>query len=426
MKKYYYVDANRERKGPFSIGKLIGQEGFSEESLVWCPGMKNWKQVKDVPEIAEPLAMGVDFNDEEDEVNLPLVESTDNAAEVADGNMVNADANDSVQTDTTVSEFNTTDSDGIAVNVDNNTDDNSFVVNDESNEQTTVPIDNDIQEDVVESSADETMAANDETTEVISEMPMEETLIGENKTESDEALISEPYSVESGSEGVEDTVAGSSIVPPPYIPKNINPGFAAQNPVPPTPQTPEQKKSSNKGCLFVLLGFVLCLIISGLVILALYLSGTFNKGNSSSIVVNYDNTESVASNTEAEDELDWDDLSDDVDDDDVDDDDIYSSISGDSYYSGTLHVSGNIENWGCYELYVHGSSGWVASCNNGASHGPIRVESYDSDDDYLVLSALSSNGTVVGTYSGYIIDSDYSGVFTNTSGKSGSFYMSKE
>mgnify|MGYP000036053034 FL=1 len=41
MEKYYYVNAQRQTVGPFTISQLAA-EGIRPETLVWCEGMPEW------------------------------------------------------------------------------------------------------------------------------------------------------------------------------------------------------------------------------------------------------------------------------------------------------------------------------------------------------------------------------------------------
>ena len=43
----YYIAVNNERKGPFEESELI-ENGLTQDTLVWCKGMDEWKPAKDV------------------------------------------------------------------------------------------------------------------------------------------------------------------------------------------------------------------------------------------------------------------------------------------------------------------------------------------------------------------------------------------
>lgn len=50
MKKYYYVDKNKDRKGPYSIDELK-QIGINQDTLVYCKGMTTWTKAEEVPDL---------------------------------------------------------------------------------------------------------------------------------------------------------------------------------------------------------------------------------------------------------------------------------------------------------------------------------------------------------------------------------------
>ena len=50
----FHVIRNGKQEGPFSVEEL-GQQGITPESEVWAPGMADWKQAGDVPELTAVL-----------------------------------------------------------------------------------------------------------------------------------------------------------------------------------------------------------------------------------------------------------------------------------------------------------------------------------------------------------------------------------
>lgn len=49
MKQYYYVDANNQSVGPFSVEDLVKR--ITPESFVWTEGMANWVKANTVAEV---------------------------------------------------------------------------------------------------------------------------------------------------------------------------------------------------------------------------------------------------------------------------------------------------------------------------------------------------------------------------------------
>ncbi|MCH1429725.1 MAG: DUF4339 domain-containing protein [Chlamydiales bacterium] len=56
---WYYVDKEkREKKGSYILEEmkhLFNEEIISTDTFVWSKGMKEWKQIKDLPDLAEKL-----------------------------------------------------------------------------------------------------------------------------------------------------------------------------------------------------------------------------------------------------------------------------------------------------------------------------------------------------------------------------------
>ncbi|GHT99100.1 hypothetical protein FACS1894142_6320 [Spirochaetia bacterium] len=65
--RVYYIVLEGKQAGPFSeteIARLINDRKVSKETLVWYPGLSNWKTAENVPEILRlaaltPPAIGV-------------------------------------------------------------------------------------------------------------------------------------------------------------------------------------------------------------------------------------------------------------------------------------------------------------------------------------------------------------------------------
>jgi len=388
MKEYHYVDSHRVRKGPFLIGDLIRQEDFSEESLVWSSGMRGWCRASEVKELVEAIAAPYAYPASVVEESVPAVDEP-----------IAEEPVEEIEEETPALQDDT---------------DSEQAVIEEAQEET--PCEPDEQkeeiseiatEEATESEVEDTASVEDMQDEEVPaavEAPVE-TIEPDNETDNDSPLPIETP--------VEETVSTKVVVPPPYIPA------ASSAPATYTTSAATPQKSSSSGgkaIMFVLLGFIMALILTSVLMLVLFANGVFGKNSSAT---NYADSDTVLSDYSYNNYVSSDGLYKSME--DESDDDEVASYEGDGYYPGTLHVSGDIDGWGCYELYVHGSTGWVSSCS-GSSRGPIRVDRYDSDDGYLVVSAIS-NGTVVGTYSGYASDEMYSGIFTNSSGKSGDFFM---
>jgi hypothetical protein len=58
--RVYYAVFEGKQAGPFSeteIARLIGDKKLSKETLVWHPGLDNWKPVENIPEILRLVAL---------------------------------------------------------------------------------------------------------------------------------------------------------------------------------------------------------------------------------------------------------------------------------------------------------------------------------------------------------------------------------
>lgn len=55
MNQYYYIGPNNQQMGPMPGEELVGI--INMDTMVWAPGMANWMPAKNVPELAEALAM---------------------------------------------------------------------------------------------------------------------------------------------------------------------------------------------------------------------------------------------------------------------------------------------------------------------------------------------------------------------------------
>jgi hypothetical protein len=54
IKDWFYLDALRQQQGPmrFEILKKIWEQGsISENSYVWCEGMKQWEKIENLPDL---------------------------------------------------------------------------------------------------------------------------------------------------------------------------------------------------------------------------------------------------------------------------------------------------------------------------------------------------------------------------------------
>ena len=58
MNKYYYIDAQRQTVGPFTVSQLAA-EGIRPDTLVWCEGMPEWIRASNIPELQSILCSNV-------------------------------------------------------------------------------------------------------------------------------------------------------------------------------------------------------------------------------------------------------------------------------------------------------------------------------------------------------------------------------
>ncbi|GHV03047.1 hypothetical protein FACS189485_05180 [Spirochaetia bacterium] len=58
--RFYYAVLDGKQAGPFSeteIARLINDKKVSKETLVWYPGLSNWKTAENIPEILRLVAL---------------------------------------------------------------------------------------------------------------------------------------------------------------------------------------------------------------------------------------------------------------------------------------------------------------------------------------------------------------------------------
>ncbi len=58
LKMWYYLDSSHQQVGPLEFPVLIElrkQEQVSEKSLVWGEGMKEWKPLKELPDLTKEM-----------------------------------------------------------------------------------------------------------------------------------------------------------------------------------------------------------------------------------------------------------------------------------------------------------------------------------------------------------------------------------
>jgi hypothetical protein len=52
MKKYYFIESNEKKTGPFTLDQLKDQTIY-ESDLIWSSEMEDWMQAKKIPEISD-------------------------------------------------------------------------------------------------------------------------------------------------------------------------------------------------------------------------------------------------------------------------------------------------------------------------------------------------------------------------------------
>lgn len=55
---WYYLDPTHSQQGPFEfldLAKLRKEEHLSERSFVWGEGMKEWKQLSELPHLTQEM-----------------------------------------------------------------------------------------------------------------------------------------------------------------------------------------------------------------------------------------------------------------------------------------------------------------------------------------------------------------------------------
>lgn len=61
LKMWYYLDPTHKQYGPIEfpdLAKLRKENQISEKSLVWGEGMKEWKQLAEMPELIQEMDQG--------------------------------------------------------------------------------------------------------------------------------------------------------------------------------------------------------------------------------------------------------------------------------------------------------------------------------------------------------------------------------
>lgn len=59
QKEWYYMDENHQQQGPIAFGALKQaweHKQLIPDTFVWCEGMPDWRQIKDVPNFSDALA----------------------------------------------------------------------------------------------------------------------------------------------------------------------------------------------------------------------------------------------------------------------------------------------------------------------------------------------------------------------------------
>lgn len=69
MKKYYYLKGDVQH-GPMTVDELKLQ--VNRQTMVWCEGMQDWTEAKDIPEIAETLPPPIPVKATTTSVSPPL------------------------------------------------------------------------------------------------------------------------------------------------------------------------------------------------------------------------------------------------------------------------------------------------------------------------------------------------------------------
>lgn len=49
----YYIAVNGQSQGPFSLEEIKSRPGLTQETLIWKPGMENWKPLREFEELAD-------------------------------------------------------------------------------------------------------------------------------------------------------------------------------------------------------------------------------------------------------------------------------------------------------------------------------------------------------------------------------------